>query len=659
MENRVSGFYMGFNDYKKFKDLTVDSVSGSPSVDKAQPIIVKDSGPFFDVSSASFTQGFDVSSEDGLSTGVVFNDSGSKMFVAGKSKNNVYEYSLGTSFDVSSASFTQSFDVSSEDTLPEGLAFNSDGAEMFVVGRSNDNIYEYEIGVSENITGNGDIVIDPSGLNGTLGQPDGKSDIAVYDENKNLLDFEIENPEDIGSGTIDGELVLWVYKSSWIRDGTVQAKLVYGNGPSSAEDDTTGTWNNTGQNTVLVQHFNENNYPSDTAIDSGPNSIDGAVTGVKSREGQFDGSASYDGVDDQIDFNGTAVDNNFPEGQSSTNMTFIAWTKLDSTVQNKGAIVYYDDNDGSGGDGWFFRHEGSKSPPGTDNSVILRTEGGNTGSSTISAPTGEFALTGFTWKTGTEAKLFINEQTDTTPITDTSSVANGTTAHIGYTGHSEGHHEGDIDAARLYTGVKDSDWIQAEFDASPKGGQVFFSQAADQKIKIVIPPNTASGTAAGKTISISGSTKLNTTECISTAAGKTIFIEPDFATLSANGPGGGETISVSGISLLEVTDAEATGGAGPGLNLQRGLLDEPATATATGGATRLDRLKGSVDVEGQPTSGVDVNVIDKTNNILHQTTTDSNGDWIVDSGDGIKYQVAYLFDDGSTFYGDAEENDTT
>jgi hypothetical protein len=40
---------------------------------------------------------------------------------------------LSSGFDVSSASFVDSFSVSAQDTAPTGIAFNADGTKMFIV----------------------------------------------------------------------------------------------------------------------------------------------------------------------------------------------------------------------------------------------------------------------------------------------------------------------------------------------------------------------------------------------------------------------------------------------------------------------------------------------------------------------------------------------
>ena len=56
------------------------------------------------------------------------------MFVIGLDGDDVNEYTLSTGFDVSTASFVDSFSVAAQDTSPSGIAFNNDGTKMFVSG---------------------------------------------------------------------------------------------------------------------------------------------------------------------------------------------------------------------------------------------------------------------------------------------------------------------------------------------------------------------------------------------------------------------------------------------------------------------------------------------------------------------------------------------
>jgi sugar lactone lactonase YvrE len=102
----------------------------------------------FDLSTATYSQNFSVSAKEPQAQGLAFNTDGTKMFVVGDSSDSVHEYALSTSFDISTASFSQSFSVASQDALPRGLCFNPLGSKMFIVGNANDSVYGYTVGAT-------------------------------------------------------------------------------------------------------------------------------------------------------------------------------------------------------------------------------------------------------------------------------------------------------------------------------------------------------------------------------------------------------------------------------------------------------------------------------------------------------------------------------
>ena len=100
----------------------------------------------FDVSTATHSQVFSVSSQDTYPIGLFFKSDGTKMYVLGNTNGAVYEYTLSTAWDISTSSYVQNFSVSSQNARPEGLFFKPDGTKMFVGGSdSTDNIYEYTL----------------------------------------------------------------------------------------------------------------------------------------------------------------------------------------------------------------------------------------------------------------------------------------------------------------------------------------------------------------------------------------------------------------------------------------------------------------------------------------------------------------------------------
>lgn len=99
----------------------------------------------WDISTATSSASFSVTSQDGTPLDVVFKPDGTKMMFLGRTNDSVYEYTLSTAWDVTSASYVRTFSVASQDTLPWGLAFKPDGTEMYVGGDNGDQILQYTL----------------------------------------------------------------------------------------------------------------------------------------------------------------------------------------------------------------------------------------------------------------------------------------------------------------------------------------------------------------------------------------------------------------------------------------------------------------------------------------------------------------------------------
>ena len=99
----------------------------------------------YDVSTASYSNNsFSVASQDGLMFSLFVFEDGTKMLTGGFGTDAIYQYSLSTAYDISTASYDSvSFSVSSQ--LPNlfDIAFKPDGTKMYVVGSSNDRVYQY------------------------------------------------------------------------------------------------------------------------------------------------------------------------------------------------------------------------------------------------------------------------------------------------------------------------------------------------------------------------------------------------------------------------------------------------------------------------------------------------------------------------------------
>jgi hypothetical protein len=54
-----------------------------------------------------------------LQRDLAFNNDGTKMFIVGDTGDDVNEYTLSTGFDVSTASYSQNFSISAQETSPQ------------------------------------------------------------------------------------------------------------------------------------------------------------------------------------------------------------------------------------------------------------------------------------------------------------------------------------------------------------------------------------------------------------------------------------------------------------------------------------------------------------------------------------------------------------
>ena len=162
----------------------------------------------FDVSTAAFVHSFNVSSQDTLPRGMAFSNNGAKMFVAGEQKNNINEYTLSTPFDVSTASPAHSFNVSSQDREPIGMAFSNNGAKMFVVGWADIDIYEYTLRTpfkvsTASFVHSFDVFYQDFSPRGMAFSNDGAKMFITGDQKNNIIEYTLSTPFDVSTASFD------------------------------------------------------------------------------------------------------------------------------------------------------------------------------------------------------------------------------------------------------------------------------------------------------------------------------------------------------------------------------------------------------------------------------------------------------------------------
>ena len=106
----------------------------------------------YDIATATYSQNLDVSAQDANMKDLYFNDvargavnPGELLFLVGDDGNDVNEYLLTTAYDLSTASFVDSYGTGGEDTQPRSLVFDNDGDRMYVIGQDNNSVSQYPL----------------------------------------------------------------------------------------------------------------------------------------------------------------------------------------------------------------------------------------------------------------------------------------------------------------------------------------------------------------------------------------------------------------------------------------------------------------------------------------------------------------------------------
>ena len=84
---------------------------------------------------------------------IFFNNDGTTLFVMGLSQDRIQQFSLSTAYDISTASFIMgNFFVGNQATSPSDLSFNPDGTIMYVTCYATNKLYQYTLTTAFDIT---------------------------------------------------------------------------------------------------------------------------------------------------------------------------------------------------------------------------------------------------------------------------------------------------------------------------------------------------------------------------------------------------------------------------------------------------------------------------------------------------------------------------
>lgn len=163
----------------------------------------------YDVSSISYTGNFlSVASQDSSPQGLAFKPDGTKMFILGTGTGTgvVYEFDLSTAWDITTASFIQSFTTPYAANNNIDITMKPDGTRMYITDDSSRGVRQYNLSTAWDVsTAAYNSFASTSALGADLGaivfSPDGTRMYVTEPLDRELGQFSLSTPWEVSTAT--------------------------------------------------------------------------------------------------------------------------------------------------------------------------------------------------------------------------------------------------------------------------------------------------------------------------------------------------------------------------------------------------------------------------------------------------------------------------
>jgi len=164
----------------------------------------------FNVTTASYDSvSFSVVARTTSANSVTFNDDGTFMYIASSGDNRLLQFALSTPFDISTSSFLYGFTTGAETIFPSGIALNSDGTKVYVSGSASSSVSQYTLtnpyiinsAVYDNVV---IAVSQDSTPSDIVFNNDGTKLYIVGDNTNKIYQYSLSEPFDLSTFSYDG-----------------------------------------------------------------------------------------------------------------------------------------------------------------------------------------------------------------------------------------------------------------------------------------------------------------------------------------------------------------------------------------------------------------------------------------------------------------------
>lgn len=166
----------------------------------------------WDLSTASYDGvSFSVLAQENNPSGFSFKTDGTKMYIVGIQTNTIYQYTLSTPWDLNTASYDSvSFSLAVQDASIRGISFKADGTSVYAVGTFNGAIYQYNLSTPWDISTTSysgvslSVVAQDLSALDIFAKPDGTSIFIMGNQNDSVYEYTLSTPWDLSTASYSG-----------------------------------------------------------------------------------------------------------------------------------------------------------------------------------------------------------------------------------------------------------------------------------------------------------------------------------------------------------------------------------------------------------------------------------------------------------------------
>lgn len=167
-----------------------------------------DIGTPWDITTASFVRTFDSSPDEITPSAVFFKNDGTRCYILGNSGNEINEYTLGTAWNISTCTLNHTFSLTATETTPQGIWFRDDGLKMYTIGQAGDAVDEFTLGTAwvlstASYIGTGVVVTQEATTTGLFLKDDGTKLYVIGTTGQAVFQYTLTTPWDITTRSYD------------------------------------------------------------------------------------------------------------------------------------------------------------------------------------------------------------------------------------------------------------------------------------------------------------------------------------------------------------------------------------------------------------------------------------------------------------------------